>query len=181
MGYTHYWTINKVNATQYKNALVKVKEFIEFCQKEKGFKLANGMGDEGTSPVFNERGIFFNGVGEQSHETAAFFNNLSYAQGFHFCKTNHKEYDPVVVGAILTLKCFHPNDIDISSDGVGMYKGEPEFDILDGVKLFLEFYESINYQTVNINNHEIRRRLMKEILSWFNLDVSPSVIDSWLY
>lgn len=181
MGYTHYWTINKVDATQYKNALVKIKEFVNFCQQKKGFDLADGMGEEGTFPVFNEQGIFFNGVGEQSYETAAFFNSPTDAQGYHFCKTNCKEYDPVVVGAILTLKCFHPNDIAINSDGVGMYKGETIFDILDGVKLFFEFYESINYQTVKIHNHETRRQLMNEILSWFNLDVPPSVIDSWLY
>lgn len=75
--------------------------------------LANGAGDEGTKPQFDDNAISFNGVGEDSHETAFVSKDAS---GFEFCKTAQKPYDSIVVKFYKLVRKYDPL-VKLSSDG----------------------------------------------------------------
>lgn len=75
--------------------------------------LAGPRGEEGTQPWVNDDRIAFNGIGDESHETCAVTKD---ACGFDFCKTAHKEYDPIVVEVYKLVRKFLP-DTELSSDG----------------------------------------------------------------
>jgi hypothetical protein len=70
MGYTHYWTQTRDFTRDY---WVQIREDFEALLKDvqpvQGIPLANGNGELGTSPEVTDQKIWFNGTGDDSHET----------------------------------------------------------------------------------------------------------------
>ena len=81
--------------------------------KNSNVPLSNGNGDIGRKPVFTKHDIMFNGVGDDSHETAVVYKQAS---SFEFCKTARKPYDSVVVEFYKLIRKHAPSTI-LSSDG----------------------------------------------------------------
>jgi hypothetical protein len=115
-------------------------------QHVQGIPLANGAGDPGTSPEFTDSKIWFNGVGNDSHETFC-LNRVrppkeAWQQhcGGNFCKTARKPYDLAVTAALCYLATVpDPASHTVSSDGKGR-------DFLDGLaeaRLALPRYANI--------------------------------------
>jgi len=74
--------------------------------------LADGVGSPGTKPTFEENRIMFNGVEDDSHESAYVNKNGSE---FGFCKTARKPYDSVVVAFYKLIRKY--TGAVLSSDG----------------------------------------------------------------
>ena len=80
--------------------------------------MANGSGDPGTSPEINNDKIWFNGVGDDSHETFAIYRIRQPREswqgkdrrGWDFTKTARKPYDPVVVACLCYLSTITRKD-----------------------------------------------------------------------
>lgn len=123
MGYTHYWGNGKgVTQDAYDMALNHCRNIIN-----KNLKiLASGDGEKGTKPELTTE-ICFNGIEDDSHETFYLPIKVTEVKNFDFCKTQHKEYDKVVVACLITLHNFCPQ-MEISSDG-------NEFDHKEGLEL----------------------------------------------
>jgi hypothetical protein len=70
MGYTHYWTQTRDFT---RDEWVQIREDFEALLKDvqhvQGIPLANGEGEPGTSPEILDKRIFFNGAGDDAHET----------------------------------------------------------------------------------------------------------------
>jgi hypothetical protein len=75
--------------------------------------LGDANGNIGSKPVFNTRHIMFNGIGDDSHETAVVYKGASE---FEFCKTARKPYDSVVVEFYKLIRKHAPSTI-LNSDG----------------------------------------------------------------
>lgn len=91
MGYTHYIdTTRPFTDLEWEAFTKEVKSLL----KASDIPVGNGSGDEGTSPEFTDDRIAFNGIGDDSHETAMITKDYV---GFDFCKTNCKPYDSLVV------------------------------------------------------------------------------------
>ncbi len=116
MGYTHYFPQTRSFTTYEWN---KILAFTKDLFKHEEHILANGMGDPGTKPKANTKEIFFNGVGDEAHETCV-ISKVHY-RDYNFTKTNRKEYDKVVVALLTYINHVAPGALNISSDG----KGEP--------------------------------------------------------
>lgn len=106
MGYTHYMG-NKPAFTD-----AQWKE-VKTLLASSDVPLAGAGGEPGTKPSFGARVIMFNGVGDDSHETASVTKGASE---FEFCKTAHKPYDPVVVAFYKLVRKYLPT-VKLSSDG----------------------------------------------------------------
>lgn len=113
MGYTHYWESKEPNFNE--------EKFVEFSQdcekilalaKQDGIKLAGGLGE--AEPITNEKIVWFNGVGDESHESFSMNQNEG---DFDFCKTNNKPYDIVVTACLVMLKHHFRESVKVSSDG----------------------------------------------------------------
>ena len=75
-------------------------------QHVQGIPLANGNGDLGTSPEVTDQKIWFNGAGDDSHETFC-LNRVrppkeewQNQRGGDFCKPARKPYDLAVTAAL---------------------------------------------------------------------------------
>lgn len=91
MGYTHYIKSHRAfTKKEWADFTAEVKELI----KNSSVPLANGAGDKGSKPIVNADLVSFNGVEDDSHETAYVTRE---AEDFSFCKTNQKPYDEIVV------------------------------------------------------------------------------------
>jgi hypothetical protein len=120
MGYTHYWTINQKE--------ISPESWFGFMQEFTKIETEfHGKIDHTTDQKYkiDTENIFFNGVGEQSHET--FYMNRknemkeSYTgeiEHFNFCKTARKEYDIAVCCALIIAKKHFGDIIKVSSDGI---------------------------------------------------------------
>lgn len=75
-----------------------------------------GPDGEGDPIIDQEKGIAFNGKGEDSHESFILPRNPSEIRNFEFTKTAYKPYDVVVTAALTILHHFCPS-IEINSDG----------------------------------------------------------------
>lgn len=110
MGYSHYFK-NKPAFTDSQWAALTddVKKLI----KNSNVPLGDANGEIGSKPVFNTRHIMFNGIGDDSHETAVVYKGASE---FEFCKTARKPYDSVVVEFYKLIRKHAPSTI-LNSDG----------------------------------------------------------------
>jgi len=110
MGYTHYYRDKPAFTDSQWAALTEdVKKLI----KNSNVPLGDSNGEIGSKPVFTSRHIMFNGIGDDSHETAAVYKGASE---FEFCKTARKPYDSVVVEFYKLIRKHAPSTI-LSSDG----------------------------------------------------------------
>ena len=110
MGYTHYYRDKPAFTDSQWAALT---EDVKKLLKNSNVPLSNGNGDIGSKPVFTKHDIMFNGVGDDSHETAVVYKQAS---SFEFCKTARKPYDSVVVEFYKLIRKHAPSTI-LSSDG----------------------------------------------------------------
>lgn len=124
MGYTHYWYINpETPQDQYKEAVASVQKLIDHGVQENIIEKPT-LKDKIENPP-----IFFNGIGQESHETFVLLGlpkdyvTQSFVQKneqgfvFDFCKTQRKPYDTYVTAALSILKHFLKENIFVSSDG----------------------------------------------------------------
>jgi hypothetical protein len=88
-------------------------EDVKKLLKNSNVPLGDANGNIGSKPVFNTRHIMFNGIGDDSHETAVVYKGASE---FEFCKTARKPYDSVVVEFYKLIRKHAPSTI-LSSDG----------------------------------------------------------------
>ncbi len=117
MGYTNYYYRKPtLDATKFASFSEDVAKII----KAAPCKIAGGLGKG--KPTVNATSVWFNGKGEDSHET---FDISQTETGrvnedglvFAFCKTARKPYDIVVVAVLTALKYHFGNEVKVSSDG----------------------------------------------------------------
>jgi hypothetical protein len=111
MGYTHYWTIGKLDPEQFVKFSADCEKIIDDC-KQNGIAIAGGDGVG--KPEITSKEVWFNGSGEDSHET---FHISIESKGFDFCKTARKPYDLAVAACLVAAKHHFGDQITISSDG----------------------------------------------------------------
>lgn len=110
MGYTNYFRNKRAfTDAEWKALTADVKKMLA----ESDIPVANGHGNKGSKPLFTSKHIMFNGVEDDSHETACVTKD---AQEFEFCKTARKPYDALVVGLYKLIRKYDPN-VTLSSDG----------------------------------------------------------------
>ena len=122
MGYTHYWR-QKGDFSQpaWEKIVNDVKKLVEISK----VPISKDY-DTNKPAVFDENRIWFNGVGEDGHETFG----ITRVQGeipsyqsspekgrFDFCKTAYKPYDLLVCATLLVAKHHAPEIIFVASDG----------------------------------------------------------------
>ena len=133
MGYTHYWRqLRDFTDTEWQE-LTRLTNLI--LADNEGI-LSDGFG-EGGKPEVNGEHIWFNGLGEDSHETFRITKKrrakMDYEEqeaydrqgAFEFCKTAHKPYDKYVTAVLCALYNMEVKDwplgdgkiMSISSDG----------------------------------------------------------------
>jgi hypothetical protein len=110
MGYTHYYK-NKPTFTD--SQWAALTDDVKKLLKNSKVPLGGANGEIGSKPVFNSWNIMFNGIGDDSHETAAVYKG---AIEFDFCKTARKPYDSVVVEFYKLIRKHAPSTI-LNSDG----------------------------------------------------------------
>lgn len=105
MGYTNYYHAKnrkKINDSDFKNFMSDTYKAVEILM-QKGFKFTDDRTDEIYKDIDdfkakNQKEIWLNGVGDDSHETFL----LDFKGSWAFCKTARKPYD-LAVKAILIL------------------------------------------------------------------------------
>lgn len=109
MGYTHHWTPSKTATPE------QFSQFVEDTKKiiaQSPYIMGNGMGDEGSEPIFTDTLMVFNGINDQGQESLA----IKLRGEWESCKTDRKDYDEIV-GAVL-LRAYHLGVLsELSSDG----------------------------------------------------------------
>lgn len=90
MGYTHYW------ANTRKKISAETKESFK-----NGFNAMLNHPDRPPIKIewFDEKGIFFNGVGDDACETMVISFKANSA--YQWCKTNRRPYDKMVIACLL--------------------------------------------------------------------------------
>jgi hypothetical protein len=107
MGYTHYWGFGPfITESAYKKALTECRKLVRATPV--GLGNAYGKGQ----PKLNH-GVWFNGVGDDAHETFA----LPKIPKSDFCKTARKPYDLIVVACLCVLKDNLGKSVTVRSDG----------------------------------------------------------------
>ena len=124
MGYTHYcYKVKELDQTKWDNFIIdfsKVKPFFE--------KYLDTDLDSDQCLDYTSEKLWFNGIGENGHETFAFMRVADGEKGrygksksgqdyFMFCKTARKDYDIAVTCALIIAKKHFGDDVNISSDG----------------------------------------------------------------
>ena len=123
MGYTHYFSHQKVSQKVWDRILVDCKELYR-CMPEHSessgghysdqpLELGNASG-EGGLPEFDKKCIHFNGIGAMHFED--FLLQRDGSDGFGFCKTARKPYDLMVQACLLVYKHHSPETIELDSD-----------------------------------------------------------------
>lgn len=125
MGYTHYFTFNRVKGipadeleAAYKAALIECAHVARAYQATAvGLDRLSGYTAHTKPGAYG--GLQLNGKGENAHEPFELREHFGEQadNGFGFCKTARKPYDIVVVACLAVLKYRLGNAIDVSSDG----------------------------------------------------------------
>lgn len=113
MGFTRYWAVDQdLDTNLFRNAARDIRTML----KSEGAwnNVVRWECDSKKQPLCDVRGIRFNGIGDEGHETFGF---SPYAIEFDFCKTARKEYDMYVFAAMLILKYHFGPLIDLRDDG----------------------------------------------------------------
>ena len=116
MGYTHYYNIP--DRTQ-DMKVSEIAQDISQLAEAAGIPLADGTGAQGTSPAIGPDVIWFNGVGDDAYETFRYPPDYSrgISPGFEFTKTARRPYDLVITAALVTIKHYMGDAVEVSSDG----------------------------------------------------------------
>ena len=111
MGYTHYWRGSNIDKTKLAAA---IDDMALVGAKVNHYPAGpDGSGDAEFS--FDPKGVYFNGIGEDSYE--AFCIDSNWSGEFGFCKTAHKPYDEAVTACLCLLKHNLGDSVNIRSDG----------------------------------------------------------------
>ena len=109
MGYTHYWYGAKWTTAEFRDGVAKILA-------ASGVTLVHDDDKPRSKPEIGKR-IWFNGVGDDGHETFVFdAEGAPSPDGFACCKTENKPYDVCVV-AVLTLAAHLQLVRQVNSDG----------------------------------------------------------------
>lgn len=119
MGYTHYFEHREVSQEVWDKI---VKDCRSACKTQAATTPLERNYEDSREPIFDDNSIFFNGVGDDGHET--FVLELQGSGGFTFCKTARKPYDLLVCACLIIYKHYSPDTMDLSSDGFN--KDRPE-------------------------------------------------------
>lgn len=116
MGYTHYWrkvkdSVEEVEESNYQLALKGMREVLS----SKKSILADCDGDEPLN--LDKKGIYFNGIGDDSYEGFYLAKTIEENDDFEFCKTARQPYDVVVVACLIILNNYCSSVFQIESDG----------------------------------------------------------------
>ena len=114
MGYTHYWKIRKPFTNE---AWTEFTNDVQSLFASTKIPLAGGFGDTGTVPEIDDKGVTFNGLEDDGHETCQITKSVC---DFEVCKTAQKPYDAVVVQVLKLARKYNPS-IELSSDGDGVF------------------------------------------------------------
>lgn len=113
MGFTRYWEVKEpADPHMFKQATDDIAEML----KEEGVwgdSVVYDLDMVNLPPMVDEYEIWFNGVGDDGHETFI----ASSDPGTGFCKTARKPYDLYVAAALMLLKHHLGDVIEIDSDG----------------------------------------------------------------
>ena len=125
MGYTHYcYKVEELDQDKWNNFITDFKTVLPFFAKY----LSIDKTDNQCLEVTDQK-LWFNGIGEESHETFAFRRVEEHDSGtgygrensntpyFMFCKTAQKDYDIAACCALIIAKKHFGDDIVVSSDG----------------------------------------------------------------
>lgn len=125
MGYTHYWYRKDPEpADAYGRLALDAKRIFEQAEQE-GIVLVHEY-DRSTPPTANEGEIWFNGKGDDGHETFVWpaetpelrpYQTDTGEGSFTFCKTARKPYDAVVGALLIRAKLHYGASVAVSSDG----------------------------------------------------------------
>ena len=125
MGYTHYWQQTKqVADCEWEMLQATTRRILTHATDVRGIALSEDS-DINRIPVINDEEIRFNGYGEEGYETFMIERNPSEG----FCKTEHRDYAPVVV-AVLQAAQIYCDGFRWTSDG----RADKEH--LEGVTLY---------------------------------------------
>lgn len=114
MGYTHYWRSPKgFTKTAWSAFTEDVKKILQAVQ-DRGIKLCREFNDVNSPPIVNQEKVFFNGAGDDGHET--FVMTLEKNE-FDFCKTARKDYDLAVCACLILAKHHFGDSITVSTGG----------------------------------------------------------------
>jgi len=126
MGYTHYWSFNKLKGitaaeleTKYLQALAECNRVARHWNTEiavKGSSLDSHRLSGFSAHTDKYGGFEINGKGDNAHETFSLREHFSENEP-SFCKTARKPYDTVVTACLAVLKYRLGDAIDVTSDG----------------------------------------------------------------
>jgi len=105
MGYTIYWKTKpgkKITTSETKKIVKSLRTMVNSIPKVK-------------IETIGQYHLFFNGIGENSHETFAFEGPGEI--DFAFCKTARKPYDKYVKKALMRIQKITGNKLIIHQDG----------------------------------------------------------------
>jgi hypothetical protein len=114
MGYTIYFRHNKGVPTD--EQWNRIRAYAEdLFEKHAEIVCAECDAPE-DPPIVNHKEVWFNGKGEDSHETFV-LQRYQKPDQFNFCKTARKPYNIVVAEILLGVRAIAPDWLTISSDG----------------------------------------------------------------
>lgn len=123
IGYTHYtYRPEKLDKDKFIQAAV---DCAKIC-KAINAPICHEYDDEDSPAIFSPSVIWFNGIGDDGHETFVIEQSLTLGEHDHkdeqgryfsFCKTARKPYDTAVVACLIILHHYFGDEIVIRSDG----------------------------------------------------------------
>lgn len=131
MGYTHYWyTPLKMDPSLFAAFSADAQALAYACE----IPIAEDY-DIHRPPIFSTDKVWFNGIGEDGHETFGITRTTNRPAdrdglAFDFCKTAAKPYDTLVTAVLMALKYRFGMAVVIASDG------DFERDWADGRQLY---------------------------------------------
>ena len=121
MGYTHYWTPSaNLVPNVFKQAVSDCRKVCRALHEQDGLAIQRDF-DDPRPAQFTPTTIWFNGVGNDGHETFAVLRDGSGS--LEFCKTAEKPYDSAVCACLLILNHYFGPSFLVDSDGDGTEPG----------------------------------------------------------
>lgn len=111
MGYTHYWhPAGELPKAKWSAFQKDVKAILKASPTPVVFEM-----DDPKPPQVTAERVRFNGKGEDGYETFVF--QRYDPEGFAFCKTDRRAYDPVVCAVLLAADHHFGKAVKVTSDG----------------------------------------------------------------
>jgi hypothetical protein len=114
MGYTHYWETSETIPADMWACCVKDACKLVAAAKAERITLWHEYDEPRSKPAVNLKHIWFNGAGDNGHETFAFDHQPT---DFTFCKTARKPYDTVVCAILACIAEHTAGIVTVTSDG----------------------------------------------------------------